>query len=292
MSENSIAVVDGFQTSAGFELIQRVGKMFSGSAIVPKNYQGNLPNCVIAIAMAARLKADPLMVMCNLDIIHGRPSWRAQFLIACFNGCGRFSAIKYRFSGVEHQDNWACTAYATELSTGDVIEGPTISIDTAKKEGWYNKDGSKWKTIPGLMLRYRAAAWLVRTSAPELAMGMHTTEELADGADGGLPKQSLAKKLAEVVQESAQSAQESAQESPPKSSIPVEGEVTHEMAMVELLDLLKEYCGDDTKLIGQAIKEGFGPTIRSTEQVGRLTLEQVMDGTEKAKVYLDSLPTA
>src|SRR5690606_5898335 len=55
-----------------------------------------------------------------------------------------------------------------------------VTIGLAKKEGWYTKNGSKWQTMPEQMLMYRAAAFFVRTYAPEIAMGLHTTEELQD----------------------------------------------------------------------------------------------------------------
>lgn len=170
----------GLTDSQSFELAQRVAKCFSMSSLVPKDYQGNLPNCVIALNMAHRMGADPMMIMQNLVVIHGRPSWSAQFLIATFNKCGRFSSIRYDFFGTEGQDDWGCRAKATELSTGELLTGPLVTIALAKKEGWYQKGGSKWQTMPEQMLRYRAAAWFVRTIAPEIAMGLHTAEEIRD----------------------------------------------------------------------------------------------------------------
>ena len=53
----------------------------------------------------------------------------------------------------------------------------------AKSEGWYNKTGSKWKTMPELMMRYRAATFLIRSVAPEIALGFQTTEEAIDITD-------------------------------------------------------------------------------------------------------------
>ena len=50
----------------------------------------------------------------------------------------------------------------------------------AKAEGWYTKNGSKWKTMPEQMLQYRAAAFWTRAYAPEIALGMHTAEEIHD----------------------------------------------------------------------------------------------------------------
>lgn len=178
-----VNAVMGFNSQQGFELMQRGAKLLAASTLVPTNYQNNLPNCVIALNMASRLGADPLLVMQNLYVVHGRPAWSAQFLIATFNQCGRFSAIRYRWSGTEGKDDWSCQAYATERSSGEVITGPVISIALAKKEGWYAKSGSKWQSIPQLMLMYRAAAWLVRTHAPELSMGLRTADEEGDIID-------------------------------------------------------------------------------------------------------------
>lgn len=53
-------------------------------------------------------------------------------------------------------------------------------MEMAKAEGWLDKAGSKWKTMPELMMRYRAAAFFGRLYAPEITMGMHTTEEVID----------------------------------------------------------------------------------------------------------------
>ena len=135
---------------------------------------------MIAQNMATRMGADPLMVMQNLYVVHGNPGWSAKFLIACFNQCGRFSAIKYRFTGKPGMESWGCIAYATELATGEVVEGTEVTCKMAKAEGWSTKAGSKWKTMPEQMLRYRSATFLIRSTAPEIGMGLQTQDELKD----------------------------------------------------------------------------------------------------------------
>lgn len=180
----------GFSDLQGFELMQRASKALASSTLVPQQFQNNMPNCLIALEMAQRIGASPLMVMQNLYIVHGRPGWSSKFLIASFNQCGRFSAVRFEWVGTKGKDDWGCRAYAVEKATGDRIEGPTITIQLAKDEGWYQKSGSKWKTIPELMLMYRAAGWMINTHAPEISMGLNTSEELGDtfdarGADGG-----------------------------------------------------------------------------------------------------------
>ena len=176
-------VTVGFTTLQGFELAQRAAKALSSSTLVPKEYQGNLPNCIVALNMAQRLNADPLMVMQNLVLVHGRPTWSAQFLIATANSCGRFSALRFEFKGKEGSDDWACRAWAIEKETQERLDGTWISIGMTKKEGWYQKNGSKWQTMPQQMLMYRAGAWWVRAYAPELSMGLTTAEEARDIID-------------------------------------------------------------------------------------------------------------
>jgi len=170
----------GFGSMESFELMQRQAKLLANSTLVPKEYRGNLSNCVIALNMANRMNADPLMVMQNLYIVHGRPGWSSQFLISTFNASGRFSALRYEWVGKEGTDSWGCKAWAVEKSTSERLEGSTVTIEIAKKEGWYNRNGSKWQTMPAQMLMYRSASWFIRAYAPEIAMGMHTTDEIID----------------------------------------------------------------------------------------------------------------
>ena len=139
------AVRVGFDTIAGFEALQRMARMVTMSPIVPKSYRGeaNLGSAAIAMDMALRMNANPLMVMQNLYDVHGTPAWSAKFLIATLNQSGRFSALRYVFQGQENTDAWGCRACAVELATGEKLEGPLITIGLAKKEGWFNKTGSK-----------------------------------------------------------------------------------------------------------------------------------------------------
>jgi len=179
----STEVRAGFFNLDGFELLQRVAKAFASSSLVPKEYQGNIANCMIALNLANRLRADELMVMQNLYIVHGRPGWSAKYLIATFNECGRFSTVKYEWFGEKGTDTWGARAWAIEIATGEKIVGPDVTIQMSKDEGWYGKNGSKWKTIPQLMLMYRSAGWMINTSAPEISMGFSTEEELRDIID-------------------------------------------------------------------------------------------------------------
>ncbi|OTG58852.1 hypothetical protein B9T36_10975 [Acinetobacter sp. ANC 4204] len=251
----------GFLNPESFEFSQRVANMLSNSTMVPEQYRavtkvkagkdsyGNmmyrdepnpngLPNCIIALNMSNRLGADVMMIMQNLHVIEGRPSWSSQFILGSINSSGRFSPLRFEVENlgeleVEYQEtvwnngrknqvtkslkveNQTCVAWALEAGTrmpeftleelkehGGVykcckaygiplVESSKISMEMAVKEGWYTKNGSKWKTMPEQMLRYRAASFFGRVYAPELLMGLRSVEEEQDRIIDVTPDQSL-----------------------------------------------------------------------------------------------------
>ncbi len=152
--------------------------MLASSTLVPKEFQGNPANCAIGLNIAKRLGADAFMVIQNIDIIHGRPGFRSTFLIAMVNASGRFTPMQFRLSG--EGASRSCVAYASNKETKDIVEGPEVSIAMAKAEGWSTKAGSKWLTMPEVMLRYRAASFFAKLYAPDITLGMQTAEEHYD----------------------------------------------------------------------------------------------------------------
>jgi hypothetical protein len=174
-----------FGSKNNFETAMRMARCLSASTLVPQQYQGEkgMPNCLIALEMANRIGASPFMVMQNMYIVHGNPAWSSKFLIACVNMSGKFATpIQYEWTGKEGTDEWGCRAYATDKA-GNIVKGSKVTIAMAKVEGWYNKNGSKWQTMPELMLQYRAGAFFQRAYAPELSMGLMTTEEAREIKD-------------------------------------------------------------------------------------------------------------
>lgn len=196
MSTNGTALVQRVEETArqvsalgdaeGFNTAQRIARALSESTVVPDAYRENLPNVLVAMEYANRLGASVLAVMQNLDVVKGRPSLRATFLIGTVNACGRFTPIRFRWQGTEGKDDWGCRAIAKDRETGEECIGPLITIALAKAEKWWSKkdkhgnETSKWQTFPELMLMYRSAAWWTRVYAPELSLGLHSTEELED----------------------------------------------------------------------------------------------------------------
>jgi hypothetical protein len=172
--------INAIATSDQFAHTQRVAKMLSASQLVPQAYQGDagFANCIVAIMVAQRVGIDPFTVMQNMDVIHGRPSWKSTYIISAVNSSGRFAPLRFETDDV---DGGRCRAWTTDKS-GERLDGPWVSIKMAKAEGWIDRKGSKWATMPDLMLRYRAAAFFGRLYAPDILNGMQTVDEVADVA--------------------------------------------------------------------------------------------------------------
>lgn len=164
----------------------KYAEVFAESTIVPKHYRGNKGSILIALQTAHRMNLDPMMVMQGTYEIHGKLGMTSAFAIALANTSGLITGgIRYKIEnlGVDIEvksdmfRNIQVTAYTNLKSNGEEISY-TIGMKEAIAEGWTSN--TKYKSLPELMLRYRAATLLIRTHAPEVLNGMHMTEELED----------------------------------------------------------------------------------------------------------------
>lgn len=158
----------------------QMAQMLAESNVIPEAYRGKPGNCVIAIDVANRMGIPFLAVMQNLHVIQGKPTWSGSACKAMVDGCGRFRNSRYEFVGKEGSDNYGCRLVAERVSTGETVSGELVTIAMAKKEGWYSRGGSKWPSMPGQMLRYRAAAFFARIECAEFMMGLQTDDEVSD----------------------------------------------------------------------------------------------------------------
>ena len=223
-----------FNTYRGFQAMSHMAESLANSSIIPEAFRNTImvkdrydsqakkwvfkpesnpngvSNCIIALNMAQRLGADPMMIMQNLYLVDGRPSWSSQFIIAAINSSGRYSPLRFDVTGDDQEveipyavtewvynsksnkkepveskqvarvKNMKCVAWVIEKATGERLESTPITMEMAVKEGWYQKNGSKWQSMPEQMLRYRAASFFGRIYAPDLLMGLKTQEEEQD----------------------------------------------------------------------------------------------------------------
>jgi len=334
-------VTMGFGSLQSFELMQRAANLLASSTLVPAAYRkviekldkyGNvkesrenpnaLANAVVALNMAQRMGADPLMVMQNLYIVEGRPSWSSQWIIAAINGSGRFSPLRFDIKEtgkktVERTETvWengnrstvtkkvdildkVCIAWAIEKETGERLESPKVSIEMAVKEGWYTKTGSKWQTMDEVMLRYRTASFFGKLYAPELLMGLQTVEEAQDiidlNPDGSYSVASTsvnelrgaarntAAQPAEVVEQAAEPAGEQATGNAPPADDADDGDDSGQQADLIPADEGSPHQGDNAPLSFQEVnRELLQAQTAEDLDFARSLIKQVADEKEKA----------
>lgn len=179
-----------FLNVARFEQMQRVATMLSKSDFVPKNFRGNLSNCMIALDMASLMKMHPIMLMREMYIVHGMPGFTGKFVSALLNNSSRYvDPIEYEWRSEKGKADWGCRAFAVRRSTGKTVYGPWVDWQMVQNERWNVdkpfRDGSgvqksKWNTMPEVMFRYRAASLFGRANDADLLMGMQTIEEIED----------------------------------------------------------------------------------------------------------------
>ena len=163
-----------------FELEQRRAQALASSVFFPQALQtsGNaVANAVIIYELASRMELSPFEIAQSVFIIHGKPSFETKFLVARLNQSG---LIKGRLRTVLNEAKTEAHCEAIDASTGENLIGATISLEIAKREGWLGKNGSKWQTMPELMLRYRAQSFFINEFFPEVKFGLATREDIID----------------------------------------------------------------------------------------------------------------
>ena len=159
-------------------------EFLSQSTIVPDSYYGNPANCLVALEMSGRMGVSFMVVMQNLYIVLGKPSWSGSAIGAMLMASPKFKDVELEYSGERGKTSWGCRVVAKRATNGKEVIGATVTLGIAQAEGWLSKGGSKWKTMPELMLAYRAYAWFARVHAPELLLGMQTSDEIQDVHSG------------------------------------------------------------------------------------------------------------
>lgn len=169
-----------FGVPDSFQCAREIAQMLMKSQMLPSQFK-NEADCLIVLEMANRTKMPLYMVAQNIYLVHGKPAWASSFVISLVNASGYFAhGLRFEYSN----NNTACVAWTTDRD-GARLNGAKITIEMAHAEGWSTKSGSKWKTMPEQMLKYRAATFFARAYCPELLCGMRPEDEYDDIASHG-----------------------------------------------------------------------------------------------------------
>jgi len=111
----------------------------------------------------------PGSVAAEYHIIQGRPSLRADAMLARFQQAG--GSVQW----MNYTDDKVSAEFSHPQGGKVVIEW---TMDMARKAGLVNKDN--WKSYPRQMLRARVVSEGVRTCYPAVCVGVYTPEEVQD----------------------------------------------------------------------------------------------------------------
>ena len=165
-------------SKAGFSLTpqsideaMRFADILSKSNLVPKDYQGNPGNCIIAMQWGGEIGLPPLQAMQSIAVINGRPSIWGDAMLALVRGSGLLEYIR------EEPTDEGCTCTLKRRGEAEVVR--EFTVEDAKKAGLYGKQGP-WQTAPKRMLQMRARAFALRDVFTDVLRGVHIAEESRD----------------------------------------------------------------------------------------------------------------
>lgn len=178
---NAVTANSGDFTSGIFDEMTkafRLAKVMCVAGNIPDNYKNKPADCMVAIDMANRMGVSPLMVMQNLYVVKGKPSWSGQACMSFIQSNPDFSDVMPVYTGEPGKDSRGCYISAKRTSDGSEIKGVCVTIGMARAEGWTKNP--KWQNMPDLMLAYRASAFFARVYCPKVLMGVSVEGEAED----------------------------------------------------------------------------------------------------------------
>ena len=149
----------------------KFAEMLSKSNLVPKDFQGNSGNILVAVQWGAELGLQPMQSMQNIAVINGRPSLWGESVIALVKAS---PLCEYVIEEVT--DNGATCKVKRK---GELEQVRYFTVDDAKKANLWGKQGP-WSQYPKRMLQMRARSWALRDVFPDVLRGMPIAEELQD----------------------------------------------------------------------------------------------------------------
>jgi hypothetical protein len=161
----------GWLSCQTFDQALKLAETFSKSAMVPKAYQGNPANCLVAMAYGDSLGMAPLQAMQSVAVVNGVPALYGDGMLALVQASAVFESIEESI-----EDGAAvCTVKRRGMKPVQRI----FTIDDAKRAGLWGKQGP-WQQYPSRMLQMRARSWALRDAFADVLRGIQSVEEVRD----------------------------------------------------------------------------------------------------------------
>jgi hypothetical protein len=158
-------------TATTMEQAMRVADMLAKSTLVPKAYQGQPANVLVAMAYGESFGMQPLQAMQSVAVVNGMPGLYGDGLLAVCRSCSEWEWMQETVEGE--------VATCTAKRRGEPEVTATFSVADAKRAQLWGKAGP-WTQYPTRMLAMRARAFALRNLYADVLRGMGSAEELRD----------------------------------------------------------------------------------------------------------------
>lgn len=154
-------------------------KAMAPAALLPKAYQGQPANLLLAAEYADALGIERINALTSIHVIEGKPTMSADLMVALARRAGHKVRVQVKDDAVR-----------ATLIRADDPDFEYISVWTLDRAKAANLAGKGvWKAYPQAMLRSRAVSEVIRHGASEVLIGgIYTPEELgAKVSEAGVP---------------------------------------------------------------------------------------------------------
>ncbi|MDU4692648.1 MAG: hypothetical protein E6Y12_03015 [Dermabacter sp.] len=192
---------------AALETQMRFAEMIcspKGQSILPKAYQGNPANALVAINLGSAMGLAPAESLYRIDVIGGTPSASAELVASNVRKAGHKLRV--------HVDeaNMSVTAQIIRADDPDYTYEVKRDMKWAQEMGLAGKDN--YKKQPLTMLQWRAITAVARLAASEALYGVgYTADELQEVQTPARPRASAADFTNEPAEDAAVAAPSDAQ---------------------------------------------------------------------------------
>lgn len=145
--------------------------MMSKSSMVPKEFQGNPGNIMVAVQWGMELGLQPMQAMQNIAVINGRPCLWGDAVIALVLASPVCEYV------TETSTDTSAICRVKRIGQDEQVREFTMA--QAKIAGLAGKSGP-WTQYPKRMLQMRARSWALRDVFPDVLRGMAVAEEVMD----------------------------------------------------------------------------------------------------------------
>ena len=186
-TQNEFGIGSVMSDSGLFDRMYQLAEVMASSKMtVPKHLQGNAGDCMAIVMQASQWKMNPFAVAQKTHIVNGNLGYEAQLVAAVINSSGVVSE-RFSFEWKGDWDRYDGNSPDKNLEKSlTVIVSATIKGEVEPRKLMVSmsqatvRNSPLWKSDPKQQLAYLAQKKWARLFAPDVIMGVYTSDELDD----------------------------------------------------------------------------------------------------------------